>query len=186
VPGGRAVDLGCGLGETTIALVDAGFETIGVDDSRSSIERLQREYPHIRWVCTGIGPFLAVEAQFDLITLYHVLEHIPKPRTLMETITRALTPSGVLVIEVPNTAGLHARLQGYQWQYWLDHHVNYFDNTSLCRLLEPIGLKQIARKTKFHFNWPQGKFFRDASHDLLRGIGFGDVLTTYWTKARHG
>lgn len=184
--GGLAVDLGCGLGETAVALANAGFATTGVDDSQLSIARLQQEYPQVNWICADIETFLALENQFDLITLYHVLEHIPQPRSLVKAIERALKPTGLLVIEVPNTAGLHAKLRGYRWQYWLDHHVNYFDDHSLRQLMEPAGLRQISSETKYHFNWPQGKPLRDGWHDLLRRFGFGDVLTTFWKKAQNG
>ena len=180
VQGGRAVDLGCGLGESAIALARAGFDAEGVDDSPNAIGFLEREFPGVRWHCAPLEAYLRSAGRFRLVTLYHVLEHIPRPRGICGQLREALESGGVLVVEVPNIGGLQARLRGWRWQYWLDHHVNYFDVGSLRRLLEPFGFSLLSVHGKYHFNWPQGLPIRDLAHATLARLGWKDMVTTYW------
>jgi 2-polyprenyl-3-methyl-5-hydroxy-6-metoxy-1,4-benzoquinol methylase len=181
--GGRAVDLGCGLGETAINLQRSGFDAWGVDESRLAIERLQSSHPDVQWRCASVDDFMADCGVFDVVSLYHVLEHVPRPDALVRALAGIVRAGGLLVVEVPNLAGLQARLRGYRWEYWLDHHVNYFTPATLRRLIEPAGFVLMGREYKYHFNWPQGKAPRDAAHRVLTGIGFRNIVTTYWRRA---
>jgi SAM-dependent methyltransferase len=180
---GRAVDLGCGLGETAIGLQRAGFEAWGVDASALAIARLGAEQPGVQWRCAAIEDFVDGSDQFDVVTLYHVLEHVPRPAGLVRGLSRMVRAGGLLVVEVPNLGGLHARLLGERWEYWNIVHVNYFTPTTLRRLIEPAGFELIAREFKYHFNWPQGRLLRDTAHGLLTRIGFKNIVTTYWRRA---
>lgn len=180
---GKAVDLGCGLGETAIALDQAGYQAYGVEESENAIRFLKDTYQTIRWYCMPIEQFLEQERDFDLITLFHVLEHIPKLHLLCESITRSLRPGGLLVVEVPDVSGGQARLHRWGWQHWLPHHVNYFSRKSLCRLFDPFGLELINVEFKYHLGFPQGILWRDLIHGSLARFGMHDIITTYWRKS---
>src|ERR1700684_3860836 len=47
---GKVADLGCGIGETVIALSDAGFSVVGVEESATAINFLSSRYPAIEWL----------------------------------------------------------------------------------------------------------------------------------------
>lgn len=182
---GRAVDLGCGLGETAIALRDAGFEAHGVEESENAIVFLRKNYPKIQWHNSRIEPFLDKRRDaFDVITLFHVLEHIPRPKAVSQMLATALRSKGLLVVEVPDVSGGQARLRGQHWQHWLPHHVNYFNIATLHRLLVPLGLKYVGMEVKYHLGFPQGIAWRDAIHGTLAHLGLHDIITTYWRKIR--
>jgi SAM-dependent methyltransferase len=184
VGSGRAVDLGCGLGETAIAMEQAGFDAHGVEESRNAINILQKEYEGVHWHNMSIVQYLEDKKSiFDVISFFHVLEHIPNPRMVCQLAADALRPSGLLVVEVPDVAGGQALLRGKHWQHWLPHHVNYFSSNTLRKLFFSLGLIYAGMETKYHMGYPQGIEWRDAMHRTLANLGLNDIITTYWHKA---
>jgi 2-polyprenyl-3-methyl-5-hydroxy-6-metoxy-1,4-benzoquinol methylase len=174
--------LGCGLGETVVALSELGFEAHGVEESKAAICFLTAAYPRAMWHQMSVARYLETADSFDVITLYHVLEHIPQPQRIVRLLAQSLRPNGLLVIEVPDVSGGQARLKRWRWQYWLPHHVNYFAPHTLRRLLEPAGFHLESVERKYHLQFPQGIKWRDGAHSLLARLGFHDIITTYWQR----
>ncbi|HKK15192.1 MAG TPA: class I SAM-dependent methyltransferase, partial [Gammaproteobacteria bacterium] len=125
------------MGETAIGLQSKGFTVDAVDDSEKAIGFLKENYPDINWFCSNVSDFVKKipDSTYDVITLYHVLEHLPHPQHVIPELYRSLEEGGLLVVEVPNFNGMYRRLLGKRWQYWLDHHVNYFTIHTLKELL---------------------------------------------------
>jgi 2-polyprenyl-3-methyl-5-hydroxy-6-metoxy-1,4-benzoquinol methylase len=77
------------------------------------------------------------KGSFDVITIWHVLEHISKPDKYIERIYEILNDHGKLIVEVPNFDSWSLPISG---KYWLgldlDHHIHFFTPESLSRLLE--------------------------------------------------
>ena len=176
--GRRLVELGCGLGETAIALSQSGFEVYGVEESSNAIDFLKSHYQGIDWICSGVSKFLATDNRFDVLTLFHVLEHIPHPLRFAELCRNRLNRGGILVVEVPDVCGGIAKIKGAKWEHWLPHHVNYFSIQSLCRLFEPFGLHLVHRQKLYHFGWPQGILWRDLIHNTLAIMGINSIVRT--------
>ncbi len=179
--GGSIADLGCGLGETAINLAMKGFRVWGVDESKNAIAFLQTYYPDVFWAPNTVSDFLTGQKMnFDAITLFHVLEHVHDPKLTISQIKEGLNPGGIVLIEVPDVRGGLARFQGVNWEYWLDHHLNYFSLKSLYRLMEPLGFKIIYSQRMYHFGYPQGILLKDLIHASLAMIGFHSIIRTVW------
>jgi SAM-dependent methyltransferase len=77
------------------------------------------------------------DLSFDLITLWHVLEHVPHPEAYIAKIRQFLNEKGKLIVEVPNLDSWTARFSG---PYWLGldlkYHLHFFSPSTLIRLLE--------------------------------------------------
>jgi SAM-dependent methyltransferase len=79
---------------------------------------------------------------FDVISLWHVLEHVDRPEEYVEKISRLLFGGGRLFVEVPNFDAWSRRLAR---KYWLgldlEHHLTFFTPATLSALLVKYGFK---------------------------------------------
>ena len=74
---GRALDLGCGSGKTLSSLIDAGFETVGMDFSVNAVESCRRRFGDSVGLVVGSVDALPFEdGCFDYVTAVHVLENL--------------------------------------------------------------------------------------------------------------
>jgi len=131
----RTLDVGCGAGDLVYLLQSAGFDAHGFDpDSR-----------YIEWARSIIGDVVEehriedfhAPSSFDLVTMYHALEHMPNPGYTLDRIREWLRHDGLLVIEVPN---VEARNQAPGNQY-IKPHVHYFNIATLSMLAAQNGFE---------------------------------------------
>ena len=179
VPPGRALDIGCGIGEVSLALAQRGFECTGLDMKERIIGQLQREQPSVRWLRAMTTDLEKVGERFDVITMYHVLEHVSDPVNCLRTILRVAKPGALIVVEVPNVGGWEARLKGPRWHYYKVDHVNYFRASDLRRLSALVGSEVLAVRGYQHFSYPQDVLWKDAIKGGLALMGFKDVISIF-------
>jgi SAM-dependent methyltransferase len=133
--GGRAVDVGTRDGWIVKLLVDMGWQAVGYDpDDR------WREYVQELGVDVRYEPFTAEavgRGTLDLVTAYHVLEHIREPLPWMSEIRQALRPGGFVHMETPNLRRVRAT------QIIRSHTALYTAHT-LRQLLETSGFRVVV------------------------------------------
>jgi len=137
---GKALEVGSGAGWMLRALRKRGWRVVGNERNvQSSIAALPKE-----GLPVFVGGLNAIRsnAQFDLIVLFQVLEHLENPLTVLRHCARLLAPQGVLVVAVPNLNSWQARLCGPFW-FHLDvpRHLFHFTPASLSQTLEAAGLR---------------------------------------------
>jgi SAM-dependent methyltransferase len=136
---GRSLDFGCAIGVMVRAAQDCGWQAVGYERSRWAAA-YGRERFGIQ-IETGDGsadPFPA--ESFDLITMWDVVEHLEKPRDVMQLVCRWLRPGGWVAINTLNSGGLGARMAGPEWRHLRPPvHLQYFTRRSLLRLLQSHG-----------------------------------------------
>lgn len=137
---GRILDVGCGNGDFLAALKARGWEVYGTEFSPAACD-LARE----KGVAVQQGDLLSAafpDGFFDVVTLWHVFEHLPEPRNELAEIQRILSSDGLLVIEVPNNGSLGFRLTKKKWYHFdVPRHLQHFT---------PETLRQILLDTSFH------------------------------------
>lgn len=138
--GQRILDIGTGTGLFLEVARNKGFNPVGLELNRATVERLREQgFEIIDTVLENSG---LPDHGFDLVTLWEVLEHIMEPAQLLAQITRVLKPGGVLLVLVPNADSLVTRILHEQSGTFGGHsHVNHFHRAVLARLLESAGFE---------------------------------------------
>lgn len=84
-----------------------------------------------------------VDRRFDIVALFHVLEHIPDYAGCLLKIKSILKPGGYLVLEVPNGKSYRAKKYGNDWMYFYEEHLHDFSPEKLKKELERLGFEII-------------------------------------------
>lgn len=143
----RILDIGCGKGLLLKALSDCGWSVAGTEMSESSCAYANSIGVPVFAGAIGDAPF--EHESFDVITLFHVLEHLPRPREALSIILELLRPGGILIVEVPNIGSWYARLFGNDWfHYDVPRHLYHFDTRTLTRILRTSGFSIIETSTR--------------------------------------
>jgi 2-polyprenyl-3-methyl-5-hydroxy-6-metoxy-1,4-benzoquinol methylase len=137
---GRLLDIGCGHGEFLLACRREGWKVIGVEHEGAPIMEM-RSSLGLEVMTTNELSSLA-DASFDVVTMWHVLEHMTAPREILAQAFRLLRPGGTLVVEVPNLGSWQARMGPRYW-FHLDapRHLVHFERDTLGAMLEAEGLQ---------------------------------------------
>jgi SAM-dependent methyltransferase len=146
---GRYLDVGCGSGAALAVARALGWQVSGieVDDAAAGIARRFTNALHVGDVLTA--PFAA--GQFDVVTAFHVLEHVPDPVAVTRRMLDWLAPGGLLIVEVPNAGGLGASLFGRAWSgLELPRHLSHFTPATLELTLAKAGGRIV-------WSWHQAK-----------------------------
>ncbi len=129
---GRLLDFGAGSGAFVRASLDAGWQAIGVEQSEAAIARA-REYYGVELQAT------LPDEEFDVITMWDVVEHLRDPLTVLRLLHDRLRREGVLLLETGNYENWRRILEGERWSlYLLDHHF-YFSPHSLETVVTRAG-----------------------------------------------
>lgn len=139
-PPGRLLDVGCARGVLLLEAVEVGYSAFGLDLSPG--ELTAGRGLGVNTAALGLlenAPF--PDDAFDVITLFDFVEHALLPGEAMRSAARLLRPGGVVALYTGNIASKRARKMGVNWDYiYKDGHINFFDVSSLRRMMENAGL----------------------------------------------
>jgi 2-polyprenyl-3-methyl-5-hydroxy-6-metoxy-1,4-benzoquinol methylase len=132
------LDIGAGGGEVVFAATQAGFHAKGIEPNEGYSVFARDNY--------GIEVSTAhlddvANQQFSVITMFHVLEHMPSPRKVFRRLHELLEPNGLLVVEVPNIEQADASPANI----FFKAHLNYYSASTLvyaaAEAFEPLLLE---------------------------------------------
>jgi SAM-dependent methyltransferase len=144
-PGGgrRLLDVGAGRGRFVAAARAAGFQAHGLEPSRRGVAAARAEYG-VALRPEGVAEARVAAGSVEVITLWHVLEHLDDPARALATLAAWLAPGGLILVGVPNLTSLQARIGGGRW-FHLDvpRHRTHFSARGIEIALRRAGLEPV-------------------------------------------
>lgn len=144
---GRILDIGCANGHFLKLANESGWETYGCDIDKNAAEYC-KQCLVLNVTCGELDENRYPEKYFDVITMFHTLEHIPNFCQTIAIAQKILKPNGLIVIAVPNVNDLRRLLFKQNWLQFKEHHLWYFSKETLIFLLQKHGLKILRIKTQ--------------------------------------
>lgn len=142
-PTTRVLDVGCGLASFLYYLkTRQGCQTYGVDISPAVVDYVRRQLniPIYEGVLADAD---FAERSFDLITMWHFIEHDPEPVRTLGRARDLLKRDGYLIVETPNIAGPVATLFGHRWSQVHPRHQILYSPETLSHLLTRCGFRVV-------------------------------------------
>jgi 2-polyprenyl-3-methyl-5-hydroxy-6-metoxy-1,4-benzoquinol methylase len=150
------LDFGCGNGGFLARAGKVAAMAVGIEPERRLKPYFQKEQLSI------FSNLSEVNRSFDVITLFHVLEHSPDPLNILQQLKGKLNPGGCIIVEVPNANDalltLYKSTAFAHFTYW-SCHLFLFTTETLALLAKKAGLKinyikQIQRyPLSNHLHW---------------------------------
>jgi 2-polyprenyl-3-methyl-5-hydroxy-6-metoxy-1,4-benzoquinol methylase len=134
---GRILDIGAGTGDFLSVAKNNGWQTVGVEPSEKA-----KAIAKSKGVLFVEQTAELANNSFDVITMWHVLEHVRDLDTQIKELKRLLKPSGTLIVAVPNFKSFDAKHYGKFWAaYDVPIHFWHFSKTAIKLLFEKEAMK---------------------------------------------
>ena len=139
------LDIGCGTGEFLNACKNSGFKTEGIEPSKLAREQAINNFNLSVTHNTELDQFKS--SQFDTISMWHVLEHIPELNKTIREFNRILNKNGKVIIAVPNHNSWDAKYYKEYWAGWdTPIHLWHFSKLSIEKIFKIHDFKLIEKK----------------------------------------
>ncbi len=152
--GARVLDVGCGEGWFTAALVQAGREAVGIDVAEEPLRRARARELGLDLHCVsaeGGWPSLQ-DVSFDAVWAGEVIEHVADTAEWLSEVRRVLRSGGALVLSTPAHEPLTRLALGLSSRAFAAHfdprsdHLRFYTRRTLVALLEDFGFEQIETR----------------------------------------
>jgi 2-polyprenyl-3-methyl-5-hydroxy-6-metoxy-1,4-benzoquinol methylase len=164
-PGSRVLDVGCGRGLFLRLLSERGYSVRGTELSAATAANA---YPGVQVDAGELDEDRYPDHSFELVSIWHVLEHLREPQVALRASHRALVPNGLLVLAVPNFGSVQSHWGGAQWFHLdLPRHIFHFTPQTLKTLVEAAGFELVQCRTG---QWEMDPF--GLAQTALNRVGF--------------
>lgn len=138
---GVLLDVGSGLGTYLLLLRELGWQVHGIEASRRAA-RYAQDHLGLDVKSGRFEDAVFPENFFDVITMWHSLEHFPNPRSILLKAHRLLKPGGKLMIGLPNYSSMDRKIFGENWNgLEIPLHLFHFTPFSIQAALECTGFQ---------------------------------------------
>lgn len=172
--GKRLLDFGCGTGDFLVVAKNKGWKVVGIEPNEKARKIANVKTEGAVFETEQISNFET--NVFDVITLWHVFEHLPNLEEQIISFKKLLKPDGVLIIAVPNYRSYDA---GYYKEFWaaydVPRHLWHFSKSSISKLFDGHEMK-VEKTLPMVFD----SYYVSLLSEKYKS-GFMNPLKAFWT-----
>ena len=174
---GTLLDIGCGVGDFIHTAENKGWQCTGVEPSEDAKEIARKRIKATIYNSEQLEEL--PDKSFDLITMWHVLEHVDDLKWQIEQLQRLVKPNGRIVIAVPNYKSYDGQFYKEHWAaYDVPRHLNHFSRNTITKIFKANNLI-LERTTKLvwdaYYISYMSEQYRNHAFPLIRGAFRGLV-----------
>jgi len=142
---GRLLDVGCASGRFIRQMREIGWQVAGIEFDPEAARKAREITPEIFEGDPTAASF--PPGRFDVITAFHVIEHLPDALGTLRRMVHWLAPGGLIIVEVPNVTGVGGRVFGRYWS-GLDfpRHLIHFSPETMRAMVERAGGRVVGAR----------------------------------------
>ena len=175
------LDFGCGWGRF-LKLNQKAKKRYGIELRKECINFINRKIKNINI----FEKLEKVESKFDIITMFHVLEHLPSQIETLKKLKKKLKKNGKIIIEVPSSNDFLLKFDDLKsfkkFTFWSEHLILH-NEVSLKKILSKVGFKRIKfiYFQRYNFNNHLGWFIKGkpGGHEFNKNVGDKKILDDY-------
>lgn len=177
------LDVGCGNNDLLIIAKKNNYDCKGLEISKEAAQKLINQ---------GIDVFIGtieefsreVDRKYEIITLFHVLEHLYNPLHDLKRLKNFLKDDGTLIIEVPDIDSKKARSNiGSWWLFQPNEHLFYFNEVSLRNIFRHLELDIMLLEKREGLGLSRSKNNNDIhSHSKIKKVISIIIGKMFWLK----
>lgn len=139
---GTILDVGCGTGDFLQVCEQSGWSIAGIEPNEKA-RQLASTKTNFQDYCGTVEELIESRPEpFDMITMWHVLEHVPNLADFISKVKTLLKPDGVLIVAVPNYKSQDAEHYNSYWAaYDVPRHLWHFSRSSMESIFSEFDMK---------------------------------------------
>jgi 2-polyprenyl-3-methyl-5-hydroxy-6-metoxy-1,4-benzoquinol methylase len=142
VPGRRLLEIGANVGLFLAVAAERGWDASGIEPSAWAVQQ-GRERFGVDLRQGAIETLEAEDGSVDALVMLDVLEHLADPAAALRRLRPVMADQGVFALATVNVEGLHGRLRGGDWPWFIRSHLHYFRPATLTKMLSDAGFEAV-------------------------------------------
>ena len=178
---GKVLDYGAGTGDFLKKMESRNFKTVGVEPNSTARNLANKKNLNIYSKLEEVP-----QEKFDVITLWHVLEHIPDFENILSRLSSILKPDGILIIAVPNYRSYDSYYYNNKWAAWdVPRHLWHFSRSGLTETLKSLNFSLVKERPLIFDSFYVSMLSennKDSTASMIKGI-FRGLLSNLSAKS---